>query len=209
MRIDEIASVRLDQVEISRGAEVWQHHLQIASGQILMIKGPSGCGKTTLLEAVAGFVPLRAGQIWVNRQRIDHLPAEKRPVSLLFQQQNFFEHLSVQQNLALGFDQARPSDQQWQAIHAALKALDVEGLLDRRPGQLSGGQRQRLALLRCVLRPRPLVLLDEPFSALDDVRRQQAAHWLKQQVQATGQVVFLVSHRQQDADELADQLLLM
>ncbi|WP_177247016.1 ATP-binding cassette domain-containing protein [Marinospirillum alkaliphilum] len=191
------------------GGHDWHHHLQVLPGELVVVMGASGSGKTSLLEALAGFLPIQSGSILIEGQAMEQLPPEQRPISLLFQQQNFFEHLPVIENLQLGFPKARPNAAQWQAVLDACQLLQVEGLLQRLPSELSGGQKQRLALIRTVLRPQPVVLLDEPFSALDDAMRQTAGQWLKQTIKVAGQVALLVSHRQEDADTLADQLLLI
>ncbi|MDR9468803.1 ATP-binding cassette domain-containing protein [Marinospirillum sp.] len=199
--------VEIDQLTLRRDQQVWQHELKLAAGEMAVVMGPSGCGKTTLLEALAGFLPIASGQLWVAGQAVETWPANKRPVSLLFQQHNFFEHLDVTANLKLGFPSARPADNQWKKIMAACRLLGVDTLLQRKPDELSGGQKQRLALIRAVLRPQPLVLLDEPFSALDDQHRERAADWLQKEIKTSGRAALLVSHRQEDAEHLADHLL--
>jgi thiamine transport system ATP-binding protein len=201
--------VAIDQLTIRRDEQVWEHQLKLQSGEIAVVMGSSGCGKTTLLEALAGFVPIQAGQLVIAGESVESRPADKRPVSLLFQQQNFFEHLDVTANLKLGFPSGRPTDHQWQKVLQACQLLGVDALLKRKPGELSGGQKQRLALIRAVLRPQPLVLLDEPFSALDDQRRELAANWLQEEIKSSRRAALLVSHRQEDADRLADQVLLL
>lgn len=196
-------------LQLQVGEHHWHHHLQVLPGELVVVMGPSGSGKTSLLEALAGFLPIQSGSILVQGQPVEQLPPEQRPMSLLFQQQNFFEHLSVTENIRLGFPKAKPNAAQWQAVLDACQLLQVDDLLQRLPAELSGGQKQRLALIRTVLRPQPVVLLDEPFSALDDAMRQTAGQWLKKTLQNAGQVALLVSHRQEDADTLADQLLMM
>ena len=201
--------VEINQLTFRRDQQVWQHQLKLSSGEIAVVMGPSGCGKTSLLEALAGFLPIASGQLWIGDQAVETWPVNKRPVSLLFQQQNFFEHLDVTSNLKLGFPGGRPSNDQWQKLLQACQLLGVETLLQRQPDELSGGQKQRLALIRTVLRPQPLILLDEPFSALDDQYRERAADWLHKEIKASGRAALLVSHRQEDAERLADQLLLL
>lgn len=196
-------------LQLQVGAHTWHHHLQVLPSELVVIMGASGSGKTSLLEALAGFLPIQSGSILIHGQPVEQLPPEQRPMSLLFQQQNFFEHLPVIENLQLGFPKAKPNVAQWQAVQDACQLLQVDDLLQRLPSELSGGQKQRLALIRTVLRPQPVVLLDEPFSALDDAMRQTAGQWLKQTIKNAGQVALLVSHRQEDADTLADQLLMM
>lgn len=199
--------LKINHLELKLGEQTWQHHLQVEAGELVVIMGGSGSGKSTLLNAVAGFLPVASGSILINGQAIQNLPPEERPVSYLFQQQNFFEHLSIEQNLKLGFVKGKPTIEEWQQVLAACELLEVMPLLKRLPSKLSGGQQQRLALIRSVLRPMPVVLLDEPFSALDDNLRQVAGQWLQAEIKNTSRVALLVTHRQADADALADQLL--
>ena len=201
--------LKINHLELKLGEQTWQHHLQVEAGELVVIMGGSGSGKSTLLNAVAGFLPVASGSILINGQAIQNLPPEERPVSYLFQQQNFFEHLSIEQNLKLGFNKGKPSPEEWQQVLAACELLEVMPLLKRLPSKLSGGQQQRLALIRSVLRPMPVVLLDEPFSALDDELRQVAGQWLQAEIKNSGRVALLVTHRQADADALADQLLIL
>ena len=201
--------LKINHLELKLGEQTWQHHLQVEAGELVVIMGGSGSGKSTLLNAVAGFLPVVSGSILINGQAIQDLPPEERPVSYLFQQQNFFEHLSIEQNLKLGFNKGKPSPEEWQQVLAACELLEVAPLLKRLPSKLSGGQQQRLALIRSVLRPMPVVLLDEPFSALDDDLRQVAGQWLQAEIKNSGRVALLVTHRQADADALADQLLIL
>lgn len=201
--------LKINQLELKLGEQTWQHHLQVEAGELVVIMGGSGSGKSTLLNAIAGFLPVASGSILVKGQAIQNLPPEERPVSYLFQQQNFFEHLNIEQNLKLGFAKGKPTEEEWQQVLAACELLEVTPLLNRLPSKLSGGQQQRLALIRSVLRPMPVVLLDEPFSALDDDLRQVAGQWLQAEIKNSGRVALLVTHRQADADALADQLLLL
>lgn len=201
--------LQIEQLNVRRGEQVWEHQLNLKRGEIALVMGPSGCGKSTLLEALAGFVPIELGRIWVQGQAIENWPASKRPLSMLFQQQNFFEHLQVSENIRLGFPQAKPTQATWQKVLQACELLGVQDLLQRLPGALSGGQKQRLALIRSVLRPQPLLLLDEPFSALDDHYRQLATGWLQHEIQSSGRAALLVSHQEEDARRLADQRLVL
>ena len=201
--------LKINHLELKLGEQTWQHHLQVEAGELVVIMGGSGSGKSTLLNAIAGFLPVASGSILVKGQAIQNLPPEERPVSYLFQQQNFFEHLSIETNLKLGFAKGKPSQVEWQQVLKACDLLEVTPLLKRLPSKLSGGQQQRLALIRSVLRPMPVVLLDEPFSALDDDLRQVAGKWLQGEIKNSGRVALLVTHRQADADTLADQLLIL
>ncbi|WP_151702475.1 ATP-binding cassette domain-containing protein [Nitrincola alkalilacustris] len=194
-------------LQLSRGALSWQYDFTLQPAQMLALMGPSGTGKSSLLECLGGFVPADAGQILLQGEPIQHLPAEQRPVSTLFQQHNLFEHISVAHNLRLGFNQGRPSHEQWSRVEAACEHLGIRELLDRLPSALSGGQRQRVALIRTVLREQPVILLDEPFSALDDDTRLLAGQWVRAEVSRTGKHLLFVTHMQADADSWADQVI--
>ena len=199
--------LNVQHLSIQRGELEWQHHFSLMSGQILVLMGQSGSGKTSLLECLGGFLAAKSGHVLYADQRIDTLVPEQRPVSSLFQQHNLFEHLSVEQNLKLGFQRGKPSKAQWQAVLNASERLGVSEFIKRLPGELSGGQRQRVALIRTVLREQPILLLDEPFSALDDETRRVAGDWMKEQLEETGQCAVLVSHQHSDSERLADQVL--
>lgn len=201
------ASLSVNQLRVLRGELSWQYSFDVTAGSMLVLMGPSGSGKSSLLECMGGFLPASAGSIMYANQSIEGLVPEKRPVSSLFQQHNLFEHLSIEQNLRLGFQQGKPSEMQWQQVRAACDSLGVAHLLTRLPNELSGGQRQRIALIRTVLREQPILLLDEPFSALDDVSRTIAGDWMREHINQSGQCVLLVSHQQNDSERWADQVL--
>ena len=199
--------LELKDLTLRRGALTWRHDLTLEAGCCAAVMGPSGSGKTTLLEALGGFVPVSDGQIVLNGEALTRLPAEQRPVSTLFQTHNLFEHISIRHNLRLGFPKARPDAAQWQQVEVACESLGVAHLVDRSPGELSGGQRQRIALIRTVLRPQPLILLDEPFSALDEENRQLAGEWLISTLRAQRKHGLFVTHQPHDAEQWADQVL--
>ncbi|RAU18978.1 hypothetical protein DN062_05770 [Nitrincola tibetensis] len=194
-------------LHIRRESLSWCYDFQIASGQILAVMGESGCGKSTLLDTLGGFYPADQGQIILGKQCIQTLDIRLRPVSTLFQQYNLFEHLSVEQNLKLGFSKASPTAIQWQQVEQALALLGVQEQLKRKPSLLSGGQRQRIALIRVMLREQPIVLLDEPFSALDAQTRKLCGNWVKQICQEQQKIVLMVTHEAMDAEAWADQTL--
>lgn len=199
--------LELDDLILQRGAQSWHYHHTIPGGRILAVMGPSGGGKSTLLEAIGGFFPVNSGRIAWAGEDLSELPADRRPVATLFQHNNLFEHLSVGRNLRLGFHQGKPSKDQWQRVIEGAHELGVGAFFSRLPGELSGGQRQRVALLRTVLRPRPVLLLDEPFSALDDENRWRAGDWMRDQAKTAGKAVVFVSHNREDARRWGDELL--
>ncbi|WP_293268517.1 ATP-binding cassette domain-containing protein [Neptunomonas sp.] len=178
-----------------------RYTMQIETGEIVAIQGVSGVGKTTLLNLIGGYQTPDGGSIEWNQQPLTSLAVEERPVSILFQDHNLFEHISVIDNLCLGFEGQAPLA----AIKSASSHLDVAQHLDKKPATLSGGQRQRIALIRTLLRPEPIVLLDEPFAELDPLTREKAALWCKEQAKANKKTVLLVTHQDEDVDRMADR----
>ena len=195
------------QLTLQRGTHQWLHNFELRPGQALALTGESGSGKTTLLEALGGFVTVQAGDLVLAGQTLTKLPPEQRPVSTLFQQHNLFEHIRVADNLKLGFQRGRPTAEDWQAVTQACEHLGVGDLLQRYPGELSGGQRQRVALIRTVLRPQPLVVLDEPFSALDGDNRRRAGDWMRRQIVDSERYLVFVTHQPDDTERWADEVL--
>ncbi len=184
--------------------------LSIAAGERVAILGPSGAGKSTLLNLIAGFITPVAGQMTIAGQSITHLPAALRPLSMLFQENNLFTHLTVAQNLALGLTPSlRLSAEQRQQMLALAERTGLGSLLERLPSQLSGGQRQRVALTRCLLRQRPLLLLDEPFSALDPALRQEMLHLTDELCRENQLTLLMVTHQLEDARQIADRCLVL
>ncbi|UZE96274.1 ATP-binding cassette domain-containing protein [Alkalimarinus alittae] len=197
--------LNINGLKIAREDKILAYDLQLAEGKILAIQGVSGVGKSTLLSAIAGFVELLAGTINWRGETLNALSVEERPVSYLFQDHNLFEHLSVMENLSLGFSGGAPKDDLIEAARE-LKVLDQ---LAKRPGELSGGQRQRIALIRTLLRLQPLVLLDEPFAELDPKTRHLTVNWVKKTASAKGKTILMVTHQAEDAEQLADECLVL
>jgi len=187
----------------------WQrfYDLQIELGAIVTMQGRSGAGKSALLAALAGFEPVAEGDIQWQGQSLLSLPIEQRPVSMLFQEHNLFEHLSIAQNLKLGLKFVTETARQ-AAIQTAAEALEINAYLTKMPNELSGGQRQRVALLRTMLRPEPIILLDEPFAELDAYTREMAAIWVRTTAKTANKTLLLVTHQHEDVERLADQNLI-
>jgi thiamine transport system ATP-binding protein len=174
------------------------------------IIGPSGAGKSTLLNAIAGFVVPTAGRILWDGQDLAPLSPGDRPVSILFQDQNLFPHLTLTQNLGLGLSSRLRLTAQDQAnIARALDRVGLSGLGHRRPAQLSGGQQGRAALARALLRARPLLLLDEPFAALGPALKSEMLDLVAAVADETGATVLMVTHDPDDAQRFADQTVLL
>ncbi len=180
--------------------------LAVERGSCLAILGPSGAGKSTLLNLIAGFEKPLAGRVAIAGRDVTGWKPAERPVTSLFQEHNLFAHLSAGENVGLGLDPGLHLDAaQWTAVKQALARVDLAGLEGRRPAQLSGGQRQRVALARSLVRQKPLLLLDEPFSALDPGLRLEMLDLVQQLQRERDLTVVLVSHNPHDALRIAGQ----
>ncbi|OWJ77149.1 ABC transporter ATP-binding protein [Haematobacter genomosp. 1] len=179
-------------------------------GELLTLLGPSGCGKTTLLRAIGGFVDIHAGNILVEGADIGALPPERRPTATVFQGYALFPHMTVAENVAYGLRLRRvPKADLTARVARALDSVQLSHLSDRMPSQLSGGQQQRVALARCfVIEPRVL-LMDEPFSALDRNLREEMQVDLRKLQQRLGITTVVVTHDQEEAYILSDRVAIM
>ncbi len=178
--------------------------LSVRQGELIAVLGPSGAGKSTLLNLVAGFLQPANGRITIEGQDHTHTPPAARPVSMLFQENNLFTHLTVRQNIGLGMHPGlRLNAGQQQKLSDIAAQMGIGDLLARLPGELSGGQRQRVALARCLLREHPILPLDEPFSALDPALRQEMLLLVKEVCERQGLTMLMVSHSVEDAVRIA------
>lgn len=184
--------------------------LTAQQGEMIAILGPSGAGKSTLLNLIAGFLPPARGEMTINGQDHTHTPPSQRPVSMLFQENNLFTHLTVRQNIGLGMDPGlKLTAGQRQKCYAIAQQMGLTELSDRLPGELSGGQRQRVALARCLVREQPILLLDEPFSALDPALRQEMLQLVKDVCQQKQLTMLMVSHSVEDAASIAPRAVVV
>lgn len=200
--------LRLDGIRLRQGQFELSADLTVGAGSVVAVMGPSGGGKSTLIAAIAGFLRPTAGRIFWDGADLTGMPPGQRPVSVLFQDNNLFPHLTVPQNLALGI---RPSgrvgpDEQRQ-IGDVLARVGLTGVGDRMPGALSGGQQSRAALARVLLGGRPLVLLDEPFAALGPGLKDEMLDLAATMLAAQGRTLILVTHDPADAQRIAGQVI--
>ena len=185
--------------------------LDVASGEFFSLLGPSGCGKSTLLRMIAGLETPTAGRLFVGNDDVTNLPPHRNPVNLVFQHYALFPHLSVEQNVGFGlrYHGVRDAAETAKRVAEALELVRLPGCGKRRPDQLSGGQRQRVALARAlVLRPKVL-LLDEPFGALDQKLRREMQLEMKQLQRSLGLTFIFVTHDQEEALTMSDRIAVM
>lgn len=192
------------------GDGVRQVDLDIYEGEIVTLLGPSGCGKSTILRCLGGFQSLDSGRILIDEVDVTNAPADKRPTSMVFQSYNLWSHMTVYENLSFGLKLRKQSKGEIkQKITEMLRLLNLPGVEKKYPNQLSGGQQQRIAIGRSLLLEPAVLLLDEPYSALDAKIRQQMREELKRIQKETGVTVVFVTHDQEEAMSLSDRIVVM
>lgn len=184
--------------------------LDVRPGEFFTLLGPSGCGKTTLLRMIIGFNSIEGGEIKIDGKVINNIPTNKRNMGMVFQNYAIFPHMSVRDNVAFGLKNRKvPQDQIESQVDEILKVVKIDHLKKRMPSKLSGGQQQRVAIARAlVLRP-AVLLLDEPFSALDAKIRGQMREELKRIQREAGLTVIFVTHDQEEAMAISDRIAVM
>lgn len=206
---DEFA-VGLDKVMLRLGAQDFDLDCTFPQGQTTAVVGASGSGKSTLLNLIAGFEVPDSGRVLIGGQDMKALDPSERPVSSIFQDNNLFAHLDIFTNVALGISpglKLRAEDRQ--RIDVALTRVGLAGFDKRLPGTLSGGERQRAALARALVRKRPVMLLDEPFAALDPGLRAGMASLLLDLHAETKNTVIIVTHHPEDIKKLAQRVVFL
>lgn len=184
--------------------------LEVAAGELVALLGPSGCGKTTLLRIIGGFQPQTSGKVVIGGKLVDHLPAHHRDIGIVFQNYALFPHLSVAENIAYGLDARRvPRARRKPRIDEMLDMIQLCHLADRYPRQLSGGQQQRVALARALAVEPRILLLDEPFSALDKSLRMDMQIEIKRLQRQSGVTCVMVTHDQEEALSMADRVAVL
>lgn len=200
--------IRLDNVFLADDALPMTFDLQVVAGERIAIVGPSGAGKSTLLNLIAGFVLPTRGEVWLNGENHTQSAPYERPVSMLFQENNLFPHLTVQQNLALGLKTSlKLTALEQDQIERVADAVGLTSFLSRLPNSLSGGQKQRVALARCLLRDKPILLLDEPFSALDPELRLEMLNLIDELCHSKNLTLLLVTHQPSELTGKVDHML--
>jgi len=184
--------------------------LDITDGELTALLGPSGSGKSTLLRIVAGLEVPDAGEIWLNARNVTTIPPQQRGVGFVFQHYAPFKHMTVFDNVAFGLTiRKRPKDEIQRKVRDLLKLVQIDQFADRYPAQLSGGQRQRMALARALAVEPEVLLLDEPFGALDARVRKELRAWLRRLHDETHVTTVFVTHDQEEAMDVADRIVVM
>ena len=185
-------------------------NISLEPEKIYAVVGPSGAGKSTFLNLISGFASISSGTIIWNEQEISNLPPAKRSVSILFQDNNLFPHLSVWRNLALAVTHwPKISRDNEEKLKAVMSEVGILGLENRKPSELSGGQQSRVALARVLLQKNKILLLDEPFSALGPSLKDQMLELIKKIAKNKKLLVLMVTHEPADAKKVASQTLVV
>ena len=184
--------------------------LDIQNGELVVFVGPSGCGKSTLLRMIAGLEEITGGEFWIGEKRADPLPASDRGIAMVFQSYALYPHMSLGENIAFPLKLAGISRPQIEAkVQEISKILQLDHLLDRKPGQISGGQRQRVAIGRALARDPEVILLDEPLSNLDAALRLEMRVELARLHKKLAATMVYVTHDQVEAMTLADRIVIL
>jgi putative spermidine/putrescine transport system ATP-binding protein len=204
--------LRLDQISRTFGGMVALAGLDltIQAGEFIALLGPSGCGKSTALNCLAGLLPLTAGSIWLDQQRIDQLPPEQRGFGMVFQNYALFPHLTVRRNIGFGLlMRGVPSKEIRRRVDAALELIQLPAHADKLPGRLSGGQQQRVAIARAIVIEPSVILMDEPLSNLDAKLRLEMRAEIKRIHRDLQRTTIYVTHDQEEALSLADRIVVL
>jgi sulfate transport system ATP-binding protein len=186
-----------------------QVSFQIEKGKLIGLLGPSGSGKTTILRMIAGLEHPDSGNIFIDGVRVNDIAASKRNIGFVFQSYALFRYMTVFDNIAFGLKVLKKDKKVIRnRVMELIRLIGLEGMEHRYPSQLSGGQRQRVAFARA-LAPNPqLLLLDEPFAAIDAKVRQELRSWLKEMIHKVGVTSIFVTHDQEEAIEIADEIII-
>jgi len=185
-------------------------NLEIKTGSLIALLGPSGSGKSTLLKLVAGLEHQDSGRIWLTGKDTNFLSIQERQIGFVFQNYALFKHLTVFQNISYGLEIQKTSKTQIaHRVQELLQLIQLEDFVDRYPAQLSGGQKQRVALARALAIEPKVLLLDEPFGALDFQVRKDLRNWLKKLHEEVSMTTLFVTHDQQEAMELAHEIIIL
>ena len=183
--------------------------LEISKGEFITLLGSSGCGKTTTLRIIAGLEQPDAGSVWLDGREVTGLEPNQRDVNTVFQNYALFPHMNVAENIGYGLKLKKvPKSEIRKKVSQMLELVQLPGYEKRKPSELSGGQRQRVAIARSLVNNPKVLLLDEPFAAIDAKIRQELRSWLKEMIGKLGITSIFVTHDQDEAIEVADEIII-
>ena len=202
--------LRLEDVRIMRQEFVIDVNLELCPGSRTALIGPSGGGKSTLLAAVAGFLPVQSGRVSIGGHPMEGVVPGERPLSMVFQDNNLFPHMTAWQNVGLGIRcSLRLASNERKRVDQALRRVGLGAHAGKRPGQLSGGQQSRVALARILIQRRPWILLDEPFAALGPALRTEMLELVCACCNDTAAGLVMVTHDPRDAISICEQTVVV
>lgn len=202
------ADIVCENLRFRRGEMDFSFDFAVGGSAIVAVMGPSGSGKSTLLDLIAGFETPQGGAILIGGEDVTHLPPAKRPLSMVFQENNLFGHLDIFSNVALGRSPSLKLDDHDRAdVLEAIERVGLAGKDKRLPRALSGGERQRVALARVLVRDRPALLLDEPFASLGPALRAEMVELVRALHAERRMTILMATHHPDDAERLAGRML--
>ena len=204
--------LKIDNLEFFYDAnkKIYRYNLEATAPQVVSVMGKSGSGKSTLMDILSGFLEPKKGKVLYNGLDILTLPPQKRPLCILFQKHNLFEYLNVEQNIAVGIDGSfKITKEKSSIISKILKDVSLENYDKREVSTLSGGEQQRVAIARMLVMKKPILLLDEPFGALDKESKTDMLMLIKDITLKKELITLMVTHDKYDSDLIADSFYLM
>ncbi len=206
----ELLNIKNLQYQYKNAKDTYSYNLEVKPSEVVAILGQSGSGKSTLLDIVAGFIEPSSGSVKLDNQELLNQSVEKRPITILFQSHNLFEHLTVQKNILLGVNKAlKDSIEEVEKVQAILKEVGLEAYEHKLASELSGGQQQRVALARVLMRREPILLLDEPFTGLDVATRLEMLDLVKKITIEHKLHTMMVTHEIEDCERIAKHVYKM
>ena len=207
---ERLLTIQNLQYQYKNANDLYTYNLEVKPSEVVAILGQSGSGKSTLLDIVAGFIEPIKGSVMLDGQELLGLSVEKRPITILFQNHNLFEHLTVQKNILLGVNKTlKDSIEEVEKVQDILKEVGLEAYEHKLASELSGGQQQRVALARVLMRREPVLLLDEPFSGLDDATRIEMLELVEKITGEHKLHTIMVTHDIDDCNRIANHIYKM